>query len=122
MLRVKAGDQFPSLTMGTISWRKQWASLHNLWGGVLRGVCGHVVVEAVFCNKVRNGHFLGRESLVGESRIQLAGLSDEAEARDKESLPMPFIYKRNQLLIEGIHTTHWAFVHNLLLRSSRLLE
>ncbi len=47
-------------------------------GGVLRGVHGNAVDEAVFCHKARNGCFLGRESLVGESRIQLAGLSDEA--------------------------------------------
>ncbi len=83
---------------------------------------GHVVDEAIFCHKARNGRFLGRESLVGDSRIQLAGLSDEAEARDKDPLPMPLVYKRNQLLSEGIHATHWAFVHNLLLRSSPLLE
>jgi hypothetical protein len=47
-------------------------------GGALRGVCGHVLDEAVFHHKARNDHSLGRESLVGESRTQLAGLSDEA--------------------------------------------
>jgi hypothetical protein len=47
-------------------------------GGALHSVRGHAVDKAIFCHKARNGCFLRRESLVGESRIQLAGLSDEA--------------------------------------------
>jgi hypothetical protein len=91
-------------------------------GGALCGVRGHAMDEAVFCHKVRNGRLLGRESLLGESRTQLAGLLDEALARDKDPLPTPLICKRHQLLSEGIHTNHWAFMLRLLLRSSRLLE
>ncbi len=47
-------------------------------GEALCGVRGHAVDEAVFCHKARNGHFLGRDSLVGKNKTQVAGLSDEA--------------------------------------------
>jgi hypothetical protein len=35
---------------------------------------------------------------------------------------MPLVYKRHQLVSEGVHATHWAFMQRLLLQSSRLLE
>jgi hypothetical protein len=47
-------------------------------GGALHSVRGHAVDEAIFRHKARIAHFLGRESLVGKSRTQVAGLSDEA--------------------------------------------
>jgi hypothetical protein len=39
----------------------------------------------------------------------------------KTRIPFPHYLSTKKLLV-GIHTTHWAFVHNLLLWSSRLLE
>jgi hypothetical protein len=67
---------------------------------------------------MRNGHFLGKESLVGERRTQLADFSDEAQARDKYPLSTPLVYKKDQLLSDGVHATHWAFMQSLLLWSS----
>ncbi len=66
---VDDGNNLLEETMGLVA--------HFLWGA-LRGVHGHAVDKAVFCHEAKNGHFLGRESVVGESRTQLAGLSDEA--------------------------------------------
>jgi hypothetical protein len=67
-------------------------------GGALRGVRSHAVDETIFRHKARNGRLLRRKSLVGENRIQLSGLSDEAKTRDKDSLPTPVAHKRDQLL------------------------
>ncbi len=59
----------------------------HFFGGALHGVRGHAVDEAVFCHKARNGRFLGRESLVGESRTQLAGLL--MRHRQETRIPFP---------------------------------
>jgi hypothetical protein len=66
ILIVYDGNNLLEETVGLIA---------HFLGGALRGVHGHAVDEAVFCHKTRNGRFLGRESLVGDSRIQLASLS-----------------------------------------------
>jgi hypothetical protein len=97
------------------------ALLHISWG-TLRGVRSHAVDEAIFRHKARNGRLLRRKSLGGESGTQLAGLSDEAKTKDKDSLPTPLIHKRDRLLCEGVHATRWALVENLFLLSRRLLK
>ena len=92
-----------------------------LGGGAVRRAwpCGG---RGYFVHKARNDCLLCRKSLVGENRIQLAGLSDEAKTRDKDSLPTPLVQKRDQLLCEGIHATRWAWMQTLPLRFCCLLK
>ncbi len=73
----EGGQLIPIVDDGNDLLEKTVGLVAHFLGGALRGVRGHAVDKAIFCHKVRNGPFLGRESLVGESRTQLAGLSDE---------------------------------------------
>jgi hypothetical protein len=59
----------------------------------------------------------------GIKKRKITHLSDvEAKTRDKDSLPTPFVHKRDQLLYNGVHATCWALVENLFLRSCRLFK
>ncbi len=87
MLMVKAGDQFPLLTMGTMSSRYPRASLHISWGGALRGVPSHAVDEAIFCHKVKMAAFC-TERVLSEK----AGLNSQAflmGQRRETRIPFP---------------------------------
>ncbi len=74
----EGGQSIPIVDHGNNLLEETLGLIAHFLGGVLHGVHGHAVDKAIFCHKARNGCFLGRESLVGESRTHLAGLYDEA--------------------------------------------
>jgi hypothetical protein len=74
----EGGQSIPIVDNGNNLLEEIAGLIAHFLGGALRGVPGHAVDGAIFCHEARNGRFLGRESLVGESRIHIAGLSDEA--------------------------------------------
>jgi hypothetical protein len=62
------GPSIPIIDDGNNLLEETVGLIAHFLGGALHGVRGHVVVKAIFCHKARNGHFLGRESLVGKNR------------------------------------------------------
>jgi hypothetical protein len=74
----EGGQSIPIVDDGNNHLEVNEGLVAHFLGGALCSVRSHAVDKAMFCHKAKNGHFICRKSLVGESRTTLAGLSDEA--------------------------------------------